>query len=149
MFPWFWLNTTKIRFPLSGEVDQDLSTDTFFNGIKPGAGVPEIEKRAFDQASYGKQLGWLTDLILGAVAPDTLKSDEAREALDRLKQLQAKIKRIKNEHRQDCVDAATALLDRMQEESPAELRQVLRRYADGEPRLPAPVSGRRSRSRRG
>jgi hypothetical protein len=50
MFPWLWINATKVRFPLSGAVEQDLSTDTFFAGIKPGAGVPGIEKRVFEQA---------------------------------------------------------------------------------------------------
>jgi hypothetical protein len=132
MFPWLWINATKVRFPLSGAVEQDLSTDAFFEGIKPGAGVPAIEKRVFEQASYGKQLGWLTDLLLAAIGESTPLSPEARDALAKLKTLQAKAKRIKDEHREDRFEAATALLDRMQAESPAELARVLRRYVDVE-----------------
>jgi len=132
MFPWLWINATKVRFPLSGAVEQDLSTDAFFEGIKPGAGVPAIEKRVFEQASYGKQLGWLTDLLLAAIGESTPPSPEARDALAKLKTLQAKAKRIKDEHREDRFEAATALLDRMQAESPAELVRVLRRYVDVE-----------------
>jgi hypothetical protein len=127
VFPWLWINATDLRFPLSGEVDQDLST-TFFNGIKPGAGTPGIEKQVFDQASYGKQLGWLTDILLGSIDEKALLTPEARESFGKLTKLQAKIKRIKDDHRQDRFDAATALLDRMQAESPDELRRVLRRY---------------------
>ena len=97
MFPWLWINTTDLRFPLSGEVDQDLST-TFFNGIKPGAGTPAIEKQVFDQASYGKQLGWLTDILLGAIDDKALRTPEARESFEKLTKLQTKIKRIKDDH---------------------------------------------------
>lgn len=132
MFPWLWINATDLRFPLSGEVDQDLST-TFFDGIKPGAGTPGIEKQVFDQASYGKQLGWLTDILLGAIDEAALRTPEALESFGKLTKLQAKIKRIKDDHRQDRFDAATALLDRMQAESPDELRRVLRRYGGRDP----------------
>lgn len=130
MFPWLWINATDLRFPLSGEVDQDLS-ETFFNGIKPGAGVPGIEKQVFEQASYGKQLGWLTDVLLDAISPDMLKSETARDSWEKLTKLRHKIERIKDDHRQDRFDAATALLDRMQADSPDELRRVLRRYGGG------------------
>ncbi|HEY7373210.1 MAG TPA: hypothetical protein VIF57_13690 [Polyangia bacterium] len=130
MFPWLWINATKIRFPLSGEVAQDLSTDTFFQGIKPGAGVPAIEKQAFDQASYGKQLGWLTDVVLGALPEGAMGTPEARVARKRLEDLSAKIRVMKEAHRRDSVDAATALLDRMKDENLEGLKQLLRRYAD-------------------
>jgi len=132
MFPWLWINATDLRFPLSGEVDQDLS-ETFFNGIKPGAGVPGIEKQVFDQASYGKQLGWLTDVLVEAISARAMKSAEGRESLAKLKDLHSKIGRIKKDHRQDRFDAATALLDRMQADSPDELRRLLRRYDGGDP----------------
>jgi len=87
MFPWLWINATKVRFPLSGAVEQDLSTDAFFEGIKPGAGVPAIEKRVFEQASYGKQLGWLTDVLIAAMGENTSLPPEAHDALEKLKNL--------------------------------------------------------------
>ena len=61
--------------------------------------------------------------------PQSLAALQAN-ALEKLKNLQAKAKRIKDEHRSDRVEAATALLDRMQAESPDELRRVLQRYVD-------------------
>jgi hypothetical protein len=129
VFPWLWIFAPQTWWPLSSGVSQDLSNDAFFRGIPPGAGVPAIEKRerVFDQASYGKQLGWLIDVL---VATDTkaVRSPEAREALDSLKKLHDKIQRIKQQHRDDRADAAIALLKRIEADSPAELQRVLDRY---------------------
>ena len=61
MFPWLWIFAPTTYWPLSGAVSQDLTPEAFFRGIRPGAGVPGIEKQVFEQASYGKQLGWLID----------------------------------------------------------------------------------------
>jgi hypothetical protein len=128
MFPWLWIFAPQVRWPLSGPVAQDLSTDAFFQGIPPGAGVPEIEKQAFELASYGKQLGWLTDVLLDAIGADALPSAAARDALANLRALRDKIERIKERHRGDRVDAAIALLDRIQADDPDALRRLLRRY---------------------
>jgi hypothetical protein len=131
VFPWLWIFAPQTWLPLSGAVSVDLMLDAFFRGIRPGAGVPAIEKQVFDQASYGKQLGWLIDVLVGAFEAKDLRGGEAREALARLKRLHAKIARIKSEHRQDRADAAIALLDRIQADSPAELQRLLRRYQAG------------------
>jgi hypothetical protein len=131
MFPWLWVFAPTTYWPLSGGVAQDLSPDAFFRGIRPGAGVPGIEKDVFEQASYGKQLGWLIDVLVEAIDPDELRSPDARGALASLIKLQAKIERIKGEHRQDRAEAAIALLDRIEADSPEELKRVLLRYQAG------------------
>lgn len=128
MLPWLWIFAPQMYGPLSGPVTQDLSPDVFFRGIKPGAGVPDIERRVFEQASYGKQLGWLMDVLVDAIDPSTLRSPEARSALAKLEKLRARVERIKTEHREDQVEAAIALLDRIQADSPDELARILRRY---------------------
>jgi hypothetical protein len=128
MFPWLWIYAPQIAWPLSGAVTEQLSTDAFFRGIKPGAGVPAIEQQVFEQASYGKQLGWLMDLLVEAIDPATLRSPKAQAALASLKKLRAKVERIKNECRQDRTDAAIALLDKIQADSPEELERLLLRY---------------------
>src|SRR5450432_877025 len=114
MFPWFWIYAPQISWPLSGAVTEQLSTDAFFRGIKPGAGVPAIEQQVFEQASYGKQLGWLMDVLVEAIDAGTLRSPEAQASLASLKELQAKVEQIKSEHRRDRTDAAIALLDKIQ-----------------------------------
>ena len=128
MFPWLWIFAPQTYWPLSGAVSQDLVTDAFFRGIRPGAGVPAIERQVFEQASYGKQLGWLSDVVIEAIDANALRSAGAREALASLRTLHARVERIKSEHRQDRADAAIALLDRIAADSPEELRRVLQRY---------------------
>jgi hypothetical protein len=128
MFPWVWIYAPQIAWPLSGAVSEAFSTEAFFRGIKPGAGVPAIERRVFEQASYGKQLGWLTDVLVAAIDPATLRSPGARTALLNLENLQAEVERIKGEHRRDRVEAATALLDQLQNDNPQELARLLQRY---------------------
>jgi hypothetical protein len=128
MFPWLWIYAPQISWPLSGAVTEAISTDAFFRGIKPGAGVPAIEQQVFDQASYGKQLGWLTDVLVEAIDPATLHTADAQASLVNLKKLRAKVDQIKNEHRQDRTDAAIALLDQIQADSPEELGRLLLRY---------------------
>ena len=49
MFPWLWLYAPQISWPLSGAVTEAISTDAFFRGIKPGAGVPAVEQQVFEQ----------------------------------------------------------------------------------------------------
>jgi hypothetical protein len=131
MFPWLWIYAPQIAWPLSGAVSEAFSTDAFFRGIKPGAGLPAVERQIFEQASYGKQLGWLMDVLLDAVDPATLRSAGAQASLLDLKKLAAKVERIKSEHRQERVDAAIALLDQLQTDSPEELARLLQRYQTG------------------
>ena len=133
MFPWLWIYAPQVAWPLSGAVTEAFSTAAFFRGIKPGAGVPAIEQQIFDQASYGKQLGWLMDVLVAAIDPAALHSPKAQASLLNLKELDAKVERIKSEHHQDRMDAAIALLDRLQTDSPEELARLLQRYQTGRP----------------
>jgi hypothetical protein len=128
MFPWLWIYAPATYEPLSGPVTQSL--EAFFGGIRPGAGVPAIEQRVFEQASYGKQLGWLIDVVLATTEASALPPGEARRALECLKQLQNKMTRIKEEHRKDQADAAIALLDRIAADDPQEIERLLERYRD-------------------
>lgn len=131
MFPWFWVYAP--HWPGSGAVTQDISpaTNWFANAIKPGAGVPEIEQQVFEQASYGKQLGWLMDVMVDALQPQALQSAEARESLLKLQKLHAKVQRIKGEHREDRAASAIALLKKIEDDSPEELMRVLLSYEAG------------------
>lgn len=60
MFP-FLFNSPIIEYPLSGDVVQDISP-SFIAQMK---GVPEVEWEVVTEvASYGKQLGKLTEAVL-------------------------------------------------------------------------------------
>ena len=97
MYPWFWLWAPQVRLPFSGDVAQDIEprVDWFFNAIKPQAGDARIERQAFDVASYGDQLGTITELLL-AWAERLPAEDQARSApLQELRAIHKRIAAIK------------------------------------------------------
>jgi len=90
MFPWLWFWSPHLQYPLSGSVEQDYKPFTnwgalLFGSIKPEAGNGQIEQKTFtDVASYGKQIGLITELIMVLVekeAPDWLNGLKKLEEL--------------------------------------------------------------------
>ncbi|MBX3608503.1 MAG: hypothetical protein KF871_01290 [Hydrogenophaga sp.] len=97
MFPWLWIWAPQWRLPLSGDVAQDIEPvfNAFFKGIKPEAGNGRIEAKAMDVASYGRQLGLLTDLLVD-LAERTLPASGRDDAtLQEIKRIRAEIEAIK------------------------------------------------------
>jgi hypothetical protein len=105
MYPWLWFWAPQVHLPWSGDVAQriDPTTHWFFQGIRPGAGHARIEERAFDVASYGKQLGLISELLLDvARRSEGTPSAEAVEARDKLADIVRRIEAIKDfEYRLD------------------------------------------------
>lgn len=99
MFPWSWFWAPQLHFPFSGAVSQSIDPDnTWFSTlIKPEAGNARIEERAFSVASYGKQLGLLTDLLIDLAEHSPERSTAAQLALDKLRAIRAAIDTIKEE----------------------------------------------------
>ncbi len=97
MFPWLWFWSPHLQYPFGGSVEQDYKPFTnwgFFGAIKPEAGDGQIEQKVFDVASYGRQLGLITEVIMNLVekkAPEhwekMLKELETPERKERLKEL--------------------------------------------------------------
>lgn len=116
MYPWLWFWAPQVHLPWSGDVAQriDPTTHWFFQGIRPGAGHARIEERAFEVASYGKQLGLITDLLLDvAQRSGGTPSPEAAQARDKLVEIARRIEAIKD--REYSLDAA--LLERQLREA--------------------------------
>jgi hypothetical protein len=78
------------------------------------AGNPTIEREVTeDVASYGRQIGWLNDIVnaLAAAAPDTIKADPAAsEALSKLQDALDKIEAIKKRRKVSAYDTAREAL---------------------------------------
>lgn len=78
------------------------------------AGNPTIEREVTeDVASYGRQIGWLNDIVnaLAAAAPDTIKADPAAsEALSKLQDALDKIEAIKKRRKVSAYDTALEAL---------------------------------------
>jgi hypothetical protein len=98
VYPWLWFWwAPQLHFPWSGNVAQRIQPDTrwFFQGINPSAGDPEIEEKAFSVASYGRQLGLITEVLIEVAEHADIKSAEALASLERLKRIRAEIEQIK------------------------------------------------------
>ena len=68
MFPWLWFWAPQFHFPWSGSVAQQIDPDLgwFFGAIRPGAGDATVEREAFEVASYGKQLGLISEALVSS-----------------------------------------------------------------------------------
>ncbi|MBA5685872.1 hypothetical protein [Rugamonas apoptosis] len=95
MYPMLWFWSPQLHFPWSGGVAQQIGLDRFFDAIPPKAGDGEIEHKAFDVASYGRQLGWISEILLDLAATHPPKSDDGRKALARLTEANRKIQQLK------------------------------------------------------
>ena len=97
MNPWLVFWAPQLYLPFSGSVTQRIEPNTnwFFDSITPTAGDGQIEKKAFEVASYGRQLGLITEVLIdiaGKIPPGT---DDGRDSLKRLKDIQTEIERLK------------------------------------------------------
>lgn len=111
MFPWLWFWAPQVHLPWSGDVAQRVAPTThwFFQGIQPGAGHARIEEEAFDVASYGRQLGLITELLLDLARRSAGEaSPQADEARDKLVEIVRRIEAIKAREyaREDAQEAA-------------------------------------------
>ncbi len=133
MFPWFWLWAPRFNYPWSGNVAQDISPDTtwFFGAIKPQAGIGEVEKEIFDVASYGKQLGLITEVLLSLASADAIDSAKAAESLQRLKEIHAEIEKVKAENSHRLAEAAAAMLRKLRARDRDAFTRVLRELEAG------------------
>lgn len=91
MFP-FLFNSPIIEYPLSGDVIQDISP-SFINAMK---GVPEVEWEVVTEvASYGKQLGKLTEAVLAlatVAGADGKEIDAVREIVEEVAAAKVRVK---------------------------------------------------------
>jgi hypothetical protein len=79
------------------------------------AGDIQVEKRVVaEAASYGKQLGLITDIVL-ALADKRLLDDNP--SVSRLRKISEHVEEIKETYRRSAVAEATDALDRLQRES--------------------------------
>ena len=122
MNPWFY----AFKAPWSGDVDQTInpvtswfSPDVEFNF----AGNKSIEAAVISEvASYGKQLGILTDAVM------ELAAGKQGEAMMNLHKLAAEIESVKKKHKTELSDKAHRLLSELKQTDPELLKQVINEY---------------------
>jgi len=116
--------STGSNWPFSGNVMQQIAAPWFSPSVTFNfAGDPAVEDRVVsDVASYGSQLGWLTDIALAL-------ADERSPPEDSLKKLRLaadQIAKIKEAVGQTAVQKANDALDDLQRDSAAEYEGLIR-----------------------
>lgn len=150
MFPWLWLWAPQVHFPWSGDVAQRIEPDMswFFGAIAPAAGNARIEQKAFRIASYGKQLGLLTEVVLAMTSELEPKGAKARESLDRLRKLAAQIEELKSAQYGELAVAIAEQARELERKRPAEFDRLRELLAADKPSLLARAQPRRSPQRK-
>lgn len=131
MMPWFWIWSPSLHFPWSGSVAQQIEPNTnwFFDAIEPHAGNAKIEKKAFERASYGKQLGLISEILLAQAGTGELDAAEAQPALRQLRQIRDDIEAIKQREFAATAHSIAADIARLKKQSPAEYAALQRLLA--------------------
>jgi hypothetical protein len=116
------------RGPLSGDVSQRIAAPWSSPSVTVNyAGDPKVEDRVVTEvASYGRQLGWLTEIVL-ALAHGHPPADDT---LRRLQEASDKIEAIKKSVQRSALEEANAALDRLEREQPDIYSALLRERRD-------------------
>ena len=109
------------------DIVQDIETNTswFFGGIKPEAGNAKIEERAFGVASYGKQLGLITELLVSLAEKQSTLDPKDSASLSELKRIQSKIELIKDAEYKIEVQDIQSRIKVLQKRRPTQARALV------------------------
>ncbi len=131
MYPWLWLWAPQFRFPFSGSVAQDYepNTEWFFGAISPSAGNGKVERRAFEVASYGRQIGLLTEALLAQNQQGTVTPEQGAMALERLTDIRNQIEKLKAEEAQTLAKSLKEQLERLRRQHPEEFQRLAKVFA--------------------
>lgn len=124
----FWL----FRAPLSGNVAEKISAPWFSPDLTFNyAGDPAVEEKVVNEvASYGKQIGWLNDVVLALAEQSALPESIAR-TVRQMADATKKIEAIKEANRRNALATAIAALDRLQAAQPEAYDELLRSRSAG------------------
>ena len=112
------------RAPWSGNVAQRITAPWFSPSLTVNyAGDAAVEDRVVTEvASYGTQLGWLTEIVIASANGQPLPT----ETLARLEKAAREIDAIKEQSRASAIEAANNALDRLERDNPAQYNELLR-----------------------
>lgn len=129
MFPWLYYWAPQFHYPFSGAVNQDIAptTDWFFGGISSKAGDAKLEQDIFKKvASYGTQLGVLTDTVLWLA--EGAAPDKTPPALKELRDLQKEVEKLKSGRRDEKLAQVETVLEKLAQAEPKKLQDLLERH---------------------
>jgi hypothetical protein len=111
--------------PFSGDVNQRITASGFAPSLTLNyAGNPAVEERVVKEvASYGRQIGWLTEIALALAKNESPPQDTLR----RLENACARIETIKKDYRRTSLEEARVALDRLKRDDPTGYKELLRK----------------------
>jgi hypothetical protein len=130
--PWQFFWAPQLHLPFGGNVAQHIEPESnwFFAAIPRTAGDPTIEKEAFQVATYGRQLGLITELLMDLAKSLPPRTEKGATALERLGRIQGEIEQLKqrdaSEVAQEVIDLVSQLKERHKDEYPR-LRERIER----------------------
>jgi hypothetical protein len=115
----FWI----FRWPFSGNVNERITAPWFSPSLTVNyAGDARIEDRVVTEvASYGRQLGWLTEIAIALAK----KQNPPADTLHLLEKAAAAIDTIKKEVHPSVLEVAEGALDRLERDQPAQYEKLL------------------------
>ena len=118
--PYYWFKS-----PLSGDVTQDISPNWFSPTVEVNyAGDKNIEAKVISEvASYGKQLGILSEAVLA------LAGDNMAPEIERLREVNDQVNKIKEENSLDLGQTARESLERLWESDPDAFADLIRHFS--------------------
>ena len=128
--------STPFTWPFSlfapGNLSQPILPGWSFGNVSVNyAGNADIEKDVVeDVASYGRQLGIITDVVLELAAN---RSTKKGEPLQQLRDIAAQIKNIKEEHKRSLAEDASDAMAKLAKSDKAEAQRIARNYASKTP----------------
>lgn len=111
------------NWPFSGNVSQSFTNPWFSPAYTFNfAGDAAVEEKVVTEvASYGRQLGYLNEIVLALATKKPLPED----CVKRLAEVMDDIKAIKEKQKKSRLEAATEALDELEETQPASYKLLL------------------------
>ena len=123
-FPFTWPYSF---FQAPKNLEQPINPGWFDVNINDYAGNPQIERDVVEKvASFGKQLGILTDAVL-ELAGSKPRPDNS--AVTRLRDIADKVEALKDLNKASLTDQADAAMKRLAKAKPDEARRIAAAYA--------------------
>ena len=126
------MSTPPFMWPFSlfapGNLTQPILPGWSFGNVSVNyAGNADIEKEVVEKvASYGKQLGVITDVVL-ELAGD--KPPKGEHPLAQLREIAAKVRKVKEEHKRSLSEQASDAMEKLARSDEAEAQRIAREYA--------------------
>ncbi len=124
------MSTQSYMWPFSmfapNNLAQSILPGWFSNVSVNYAGNADIEKKIVeDIASYGKQLGIITDAVL-VLAQDPPPPGE--DPIDRLRKIATEVRELKEKHQRSLSKEASEAMARLEQNEPREAQRIAREY---------------------